>query len=338
MTFVEQKLAVREKFAYGVGDAAANLVFQTQITFLLFFYTNVLGIASGVAGTILLISRAFDACNDPIIGALADRTRTRWGHYRPWILWTAVPMAIALVLCYTAPQLGPTAKIVWAIATYNILMVVYAARTSFPLRGIRLAVTPDLEQAGTEYWRAYFQMLARSRFNRAHVITPSLNSPYRLERILSQAAADYGVDFTLGIETEVTGQQLTELLTACPTIRSVAIGSRSASREAIFSAVQAAGRRIALDFDGVTTVLDAASEKGVPTIQPSSRWPPSFEISAPVTPGEPDAHAALYWVWGRLGYDPKSRLPKETSAPAYGAAREIALVTSRARPPSPSWR
>src|SRR5215471_8583910 len=127
MTLVEQKLPLREKFAYGVGDAAANIVFQTQITFLLFFYTNVMGIASGVAGTILLISRAIDACSDPIIGALADRTRTRWGHYRPWILWTAVPMAIALVLCYTAPQLSPTAEVVWAIATYNILMAVYAA-------------------------------------------------------------------------------------------------------------------------------------------------------------------------------------------------------------------
>jgi GPH family glycoside/pentoside/hexuronide:cation symporter len=160
MTFVEQKLALREKFAYGVGDAAANLIFQTQITFLLFFYTNVLGIASGVAGTILLISRAFDACNDPIIGALADRTRTRWGHYRPWILWTAVPMAIALVLCYTVPDTSPTGKILWAVATYNILMAVYAAN-NIPYCALSGVMTADSrERTSLSSWRFVCAMFA----------------------------------------------------------------------------------------------------------------------------------------------------------------------------------
>jgi GPH family glycoside/pentoside/hexuronide:cation symporter len=160
MAFVEQKLPLREKFAYGMGDAAANLVFQTQITFLLFFYTNVMGIASGVAGTLLLISRAFDACNSPIIGALADRTRTRWGHYRPWILWTAVPMAVALVLCYTAPQLSPAAKIVWAVATYNILMVVYAAN-NIPYCALSGVMTADTrERTSLSSWRFVCAMFA----------------------------------------------------------------------------------------------------------------------------------------------------------------------------------
>ncbi len=160
MTFVEQKLDLREKFAYGVGDAAANIVFQTQITFLLFFYTNVLGIASGVAGTILLISRAVDACNDPIIGALADRTRTRWGHYRPWILWTAVPMAVALVLCYTTPDVSPTRKIVWAIVTYNVLMVVYAAN-NIPYCALSGVMTADpRERTSLASWRFVCAMLA----------------------------------------------------------------------------------------------------------------------------------------------------------------------------------
>src|SRR5262245_42978042 len=101
----QNKLSTTEKFAYGLGDAAANLVFQTQLTFLMFFYTNVLGIRAGAAGTILLVSRIVDAFTDPVIGALADRTNTRWGRYRPWILWTAIPLAIVLVLCYTAPPL-----------------------------------------------------------------------------------------------------------------------------------------------------------------------------------------------------------------------------------------
>ena len=87
----QQKLSIREKLAYGLGDSAANFVGATQATFLLFFYTDVLGISAKAAGTILLVSRLVDAFNDPIMGALADRTNTRWGRYRPWVLWTAVP-------------------------------------------------------------------------------------------------------------------------------------------------------------------------------------------------------------------------------------------------------
>src|SRR6185436_10110544 len=97
----DHRLTAGEKLAYGLGDASANFVFQTQITFLLFFYTDVFGIGAGAAGTILLVSRLLDAFNDPLVGALADRTNTRWGRYRPWILWSAVPMGILLVLCYT---------------------------------------------------------------------------------------------------------------------------------------------------------------------------------------------------------------------------------------------
>src|SRR4051794_11298174 len=96
MATVGEKISSTEKLAYGLGDAGANLVFQTQITFLLFFYTNVLGILPGAAGTILLVSRLIDAFSDPIVGVLADRTITRWGRYRPWILCSALPLGIAL--------------------------------------------------------------------------------------------------------------------------------------------------------------------------------------------------------------------------------------------------
>src|SRR3954467_3186475 len=111
MPSVGDKLSTSEKLAYGLGDAGANFVFQTQITFLMFFYTDVFGIAARDAGTILLVSRLLDAFNDPMIGALADPTNTRWGQYRPGILWSALPMAIVLVLCYTTPALGSRGKI-----------------------------------------------------------------------------------------------------------------------------------------------------------------------------------------------------------------------------------
>ncbi len=160
MPISDHKLSTTEKFAYGIGDAAANFVFQTQITFLMFFYTNVFGIAAGVAGTILLVSRVIDACNDPIVGALADRTHTRWGHFRPWVLWTAVPMAIALVLCYTTPQLSNSAKIIWAVATYNVLMVIYAAN-NIPYCALSGVMTADShERTSLASWRFVCAMAA----------------------------------------------------------------------------------------------------------------------------------------------------------------------------------
>ena len=148
-----QPLSVSEKLAYGLGDCGANFVFQTQITFLLFFYTDVFGISPGAAGSILLVSRVLDAVNDPIVGALADRTNSRWGRYRPWILVSAVPLAMALVLCYTAPDLGTTGKIVWAVATYNLLMILYAAN-NIPYCALSGVMTDDsTERTSLASWR-----------------------------------------------------------------------------------------------------------------------------------------------------------------------------------------
>lgn len=144
---------MKEKFAYGLGDAAANFVFQTQVTFLMFFYTNVAGIMAGTAGTILLISRVVDAFNDPLVAGLADRTRTRWGRYRPWVLWTAPVLGAALVLCYTVPPFSPAGKLVWAIATYNLLMVVYAAN-NIPYSALSGVMTHDSrERTSLGSWR-----------------------------------------------------------------------------------------------------------------------------------------------------------------------------------------
>jgi GPH family glycoside/pentoside/hexuronide:cation symporter len=153
MSTNQPRLAVREKLAYGIGDSGANFVFQTQISFLMFFYTDVFGIAAHIAANFLLVSRVVDAFTDPIIGALADRTRTRWGRYRPWILCTAAPLAIALVLCYTTPPLGASGKIVWAVVTYNLLMIIYAAN-NVPYSALAGVMTSDThERTSLESWR-----------------------------------------------------------------------------------------------------------------------------------------------------------------------------------------
>src|SRR5687768_11660557 len=120
-------LSRKEKLAYGLGDFGANFVFQSELVFLLFFYTDVLRIPAATAGTVMFIARVVDALSAPVIGAIADRTESRWGKYRPWILWTAVPLAAAFVLCFTTPPLSQTGKVVWAIVTCNLLMIVYAA-------------------------------------------------------------------------------------------------------------------------------------------------------------------------------------------------------------------
>ena len=86
-----EKLSVREKVGYGIGDAAANFIFQTMLVFQLAFYTDTFGITAGRAGTLFLVVRFWDAIFDPMMGVVADRTKTKWGKFRPWVLWTAVP-------------------------------------------------------------------------------------------------------------------------------------------------------------------------------------------------------------------------------------------------------
>jgi glycoside/pentoside/hexuronide:cation symporter, GPH family len=153
-------LSVHEKLSYGLGDFGANLVFQSQITFLLFFYTDVFGISAATAGTILLSSRIVDAFSGPIIGAISDRTDSRWGKYRPWLLWTAVPLAIAFVLCYTTPEVSQSGKVVWAAVTCTVLMIVYAAN-NIPYCALAGVMTDDSsERTSLLSWRFIFVMVA----------------------------------------------------------------------------------------------------------------------------------------------------------------------------------
>jgi len=193
------------------------------------------------------------------------------------------------------------------------------------LRGLRLVVDSGLEHAPEEYWRGYFQLLARNRFNRVHVIVPDLDPPYKLGRFLSQVAADYAIDFTLGIEREINARDLSKLLAACPMIRSVA--ASAAAREPVLAALQGAGRRVTLDEDFVPS----SNNRNVAVLRPSANWPPSFEIAPP--PGSPQAadHEIWYWIWGRFGYDPSINPPKGSDQGAFQAAREIALLVNAAR-------
>jgi len=123
-----QQLSVTEKVGYSLGDAAANFVFMTMILFQANFYTDVMGIAAATAGIIILVARLWDAFFDPLMGVMADRTRSRWGRFRPWILLTALPWGIVMFLAYRTPQdWSPTAIIAYAFITNLLLMTLYSA-------------------------------------------------------------------------------------------------------------------------------------------------------------------------------------------------------------------
>ena len=121
------RVAMREKVGYAFGDVASCIFWQTIGSFLLFFYTDVFGIPAAAAGTMFLVTRLWDAINDPMMGTIADRTKSRWGRFRPYLLWMAAPFGIIGVLLFTTPDFGPTGKLVYAYITYNLMMMVYTA-------------------------------------------------------------------------------------------------------------------------------------------------------------------------------------------------------------------
>ena len=154
------KLSLQEKIGYSLGDLAANFVFQTQIMFLSYFYTEVFGITAAAMGTLLLITRLWHAVIDPMMGAISDRTNTRWGKFRPWILWTAIPFGVLFVLTYTTPDLDPKGKVVWAYTTYILLMLVYTIN-NIPYSAMTGVLTGDsIERTSLAQWRFVAAMTA----------------------------------------------------------------------------------------------------------------------------------------------------------------------------------
>lgn len=153
-------LSIKEKVAYGLGDTASNIIFQTVMMFLLIFYTDVVGLSPAVVGTMFLIVRIFDAVTDPLMGALADRTKTKWGQFRPYLLWLALPFGILSVLAFTTPDLSDTNKVIYAFVTYTLLMMVYTAiNIPYCSLGGVLTANPK-ERVSVQTYRFIFAMLS----------------------------------------------------------------------------------------------------------------------------------------------------------------------------------
>ena len=146
-------LTFKEKLGYGLGDTASHFVWDMVGFWLLFFYTDVYKIPAAAAGTIMLVARFWDMGIDPVIGIISDRTKTRWGKFRPYILFGAIPYAVLAILTFTTPNLGETGKIIYAGATYVLLMTAYAA-VNLPYSSLAAVMTPDTyERAGLNTYR-----------------------------------------------------------------------------------------------------------------------------------------------------------------------------------------
>jgi GPH family glycoside/pentoside/hexuronide:cation symporter len=136
------KLTFGEKFGYGLGDTASNFVWGTMMSFLMFYYTDIFGISAAAVGTLFLFARVSDGGVDFLMGAIADRTRTRAGKFRPYLLWMSIPLALTFILTFTTPSIGITGKIVYAWITYNLLMVFYTA-INIPYSALSGVMTDD---------------------------------------------------------------------------------------------------------------------------------------------------------------------------------------------------
>ena len=131
-----------EKAGYGFGDMSSSMFWKIFSYYLPFFYSNVFGLSLAHAGTLLLITKLYDAVSDPVMGMIADRTQTRWGKYRPYLLWCAVPFALAGVLTFTTPDAGYGFKHAFAYITYLIMMTAYTA-INVPYGAMLGVMTPD---------------------------------------------------------------------------------------------------------------------------------------------------------------------------------------------------
>lgn len=140
-----QKLSFKESAGYACGDVASNFYWRVFDVFLFIFYTDVFGLSAAAVGTMMLVTRLIDAFSDPMMGALADRTTTKYGKFRPYLIWGIIPIAAAGVLTFTVPDLNDTGKLIWAYATYIFMMLAYTF-INVPYGALLGVVTGDSKQ------------------------------------------------------------------------------------------------------------------------------------------------------------------------------------------------
>ncbi|MBF7073049.1 MFS transporter [Glaciecola sp. MH2013] len=143
-----KKLPLSEKVGYACGDVASNFYWRVFDVFLFIFYTDVFGLNPAIVGTMMLVTRIIDAVSDPMMGVLADRTKTRMGKFRPYLLWGIIPIFAAGVLTFTVPDLNDTGKVIWAFSTYIFMMLAYTF-INVPYGALMGVMTADSKERTT---------------------------------------------------------------------------------------------------------------------------------------------------------------------------------------------
>ncbi|HZH61160.1 MAG TPA: MFS transporter [Metabacillus sp.] len=156
---IGEKIGLTEKFGYGLGDLASNFVWQAMSIFIVFFYTDVVGIAASVVGTILLFSRVFDGVTDVLMGYVIDRTNSKHGKARPWLLWLCIPFAVSAVLLFMVPNGSTTWQVIYIAVTYNVVCLVYTG-LNVPYGTLNSLMTQDQYQRSVlNVFRMSFTMI-----------------------------------------------------------------------------------------------------------------------------------------------------------------------------------
>jgi len=147
-TQLNNKLSIKEKIGYALGDGAANIAWRGVATFLFIFYTDVFGLNPAAVGLLMLIARSSDGLSDVLMGIVGDRTNSKHGKFRPWILWTAIPLGAILSLLFTGPNLSPAGKIIYAYTTYILFTLIYTAN-NIPYGALMAVMTGDNKERTT---------------------------------------------------------------------------------------------------------------------------------------------------------------------------------------------
>jgi GPH family glycoside/pentoside/hexuronide:cation symporter len=135
-------LKFQEKLGYGIGDTASNFFFQVFNLFLLYYYTDMFGLAPAAVGTMFLVTKVVDAISDPVMGLIADRTNSRWGKFRPYLLWAAIPYGLCGYAMFVSPDFSATGKLIYAYATYTLMMLAYTA-INVPYSALMGVISPS---------------------------------------------------------------------------------------------------------------------------------------------------------------------------------------------------
>lgn len=141
-------IKLKEKIGYGFGDMASSMFWKLFGSYLMIFYTDVFGLPAAVVGTMFLVTRVWDSAFDPIVGVIADRTHSRWGKFRPYLLFLAVPFALIGILTFTTPEWSATGKLIYAYVTYSLMMMVYSA-INVPYASLLGVMSPDPKERNT---------------------------------------------------------------------------------------------------------------------------------------------------------------------------------------------